>query len=145
MHPNHKLHTRLQLIKRLLNTSNCELIFKCILSDESGNINSSSTSTGNNSTQNLSNIAFNSKFSFYLNALMSNNNSNNIFKTESDQVQQISNNDREILIHLDEILCQSGLSYKAELAATLQTYSKTSIMNSSEIVLFLIYICSVIS
>lgn len=33
MHPNHKLlHTRLQLIKRLLNTSNCELILRFILS-----------------------------------------------------------------------------------------------------------------
>lgn len=33
MHPNHKIHTRLQLVKRLLNTSNCELIMKCILSE----------------------------------------------------------------------------------------------------------------
>jgi len=33
MHPNHKLlHTRLQLIKRLLNTSNCEIILRFVLS-----------------------------------------------------------------------------------------------------------------
>ncbi len=33
MHPNHKLlHTKFQLVKRLLNTSNCELILRFILS-----------------------------------------------------------------------------------------------------------------
>ena len=123
MHPNHKLHTRLQLIKRLLITSNCELIFKCILSDQdAGNVGAASAgSSGRNANiagQSTNGISFNTKLAFYLDALMDKSN---------EQLQQVSNNDREILIHLDEMLCQAGLDYKAEMASVIQVFRKTSL------------------
>ena len=88
LHPNHKLHTRLQLIKRLLNTPNCETILKCILS----------LSDGNSSVQNSTLLTFNLKLSYYLNALT-----------------LVNNNDKEILIHLINTLINVGFNYKAEL------------------------------
>lgn len=87
LHPNHKIQTRLQLIKRLLNTPNCETILKCILSHSDGN-----------GTQNSSLLTFNLKFSYYLNALT-----------------LVNNNDKEILIHLINTLLSVGFNYKAEL------------------------------
>ena len=64
MHPNHKLvHTKLQLIKRMLSASNAEIIMRFIFStnDEINQMNSSSNS-------NL--MSFNLKLSFYLNAII---------------------------------------------------------------------------
>lgn len=94
LHPNHKLQTRLQLIKRLLNTSNCEIILKCILSL------SDSQQTP---------ISFNLKLAFYLNTLI---NSNSISHT------QVGNNDKEILNHLNSMLINAGFNYKNELSSS---------------------------
>ncbi len=106
MHPNHKLHTRLQLIKRLLNTPNCELIVKCALS----------LSDYHHSSQ--SNVYTNTKLAFYLNSLMNSN--------LSDQ-----NNDKEILNHLNHVLVNSGLNYKNELNSYLSNYQKNNLLMHS--------------
>lgn len=114
MHPNQKIHTRLQLIKRLLNTPNCELILKCILSEvDLNNGNSGETSF---SSQQMNSVNFNSKLAFYLHAMMNNKSSNNM----------LSNNDKEILLHLDEIFCQVGLNYKTEVTKTLFSLSRST-------------------
>lgn len=120
MHPNHKFHTRLQLIKRLLNTSNCELILKCILAEQ--------PDTASNQESQISGsgaVSFNAKLAFYLNALMNNGNgAGGVLHNKSVRPSQISNNDKEILIHLDEIVTQAGLDYKSELSKTIHTFSK---------------------
>lgn len=89
-HPNHKLPTRLQLVKRLMNTPNCETILKCIvtLSDSSS-------------------IPFSTKLSIHLNSLI------NASTTTS-----MSNNDKEILSHLSQILTQCGLNYKNDFTSS---------------------------
>jgi hypothetical protein len=93
MHPNHKLHTRLQLIKRLMNTPNCESILKCTLNFTDNTVPSSSSA---------SSIPFSAKLSIYLNSLT---NTTNV----------LSNNDKEIISHLCHILTQCGLNYKSEI------------------------------
>jgi hypothetical protein len=122
MHPNHKVHTRLQLIKRLLNTSNCELIMKCLLSESKpdsppGQLPASNASP-NASSAHLHSFAatvpFNAKLAFYLNALNLNDK------------EATSNSDKEILIHLDELASQAGLDYKSELARTLAAFARPS-------------------
>ena len=114
MHPNHKIHTRLQLIKRLLNTPNCELILKCILSEL--DLNNVTISESSFSSQQISSVNFNSKLAFYLHALMNNKNSSSL----------LSNNDKEILLHLDEIFCQVGLNYKSEVTKTLFSLTRSN-------------------
>lgn len=61
MHPNHKIATRLQAIKHLLNTFNCESIVKSMLS--------LSDNVGGSAQQ--SSVSFNGKLSFYLSSLFS--------------------------------------------------------------------------
>jgi len=60
-------------------------------------------------------IPLNAKLAFYLNTLNLNDK------------DATSNNDREILIHLDELVSQAGLDYKAELVRTLSLFSRPSI------------------
>jgi hypothetical protein len=105
MHPNHKLQTRLQIIKRLLNTPNCELIVKCFLS-----VNDYQTS----------NVYTNIKLSFYLNALMN----NGYLKQQSDLNATSYNNDKEILNHFNNILVNCGLNYKNELSSYMNNMNK---------------------
>ena len=88
LHPNHKLQTRLQLIKRLLNTPNCETILKCILTLSDVNTNQQATF-----------LTFNLKLSYYLNALT-----------------LVNDNDKEILKHLNATLVSVGFNYKTELS-----------------------------
>ena len=85
LHPNNKLQTRLQLIKRLLNTPNYEIIYKTIF-------------TSDNSSQNLSS---NSKLMIYLKILIEQQQKNS---------DKMSNNDKEILNHLNEMFNLSFLS-----------------------------------
>jgi hypothetical protein len=85
LHPNNKLQTRLQLIKRLFNTPNYELIYKTIF-------------TSDNSSYNL---ASNSKLMIYLNILIEQQQKNS---------DKMSNNDKEILNHLNEMFNLSFLS-----------------------------------
>ena len=105
MHPNHKLQTRLQIIKRLLNTPNCELILKNIISEIQ-----------------LNPINFNTKLAFYLHALINTNN-----KPGGEILgNQITKNDREILAHLNEILHSSGLNFKKEMQKITIQYLKSN-------------------
>lgn len=117
LHQNHKLQTRLQLIKRLLNTSNCESLIKCVIAFTDSQ---------------QSSISYNSKLSFYLNALI-NNNSTSTHKNENlspATVTAITNNDKEILSHLNQILCNSGLNYKNELNIILNRANASNITES---------------
>lgn len=95
MHPNHKLATRMQLIKRLMNTPNCETILKCIvtLPDSASSIVSSSVSTNSIS------VPFTTKLAVHLNSLI------------NSATTTTSNNDKEILSHLGHMLNQCGLGY----------------------------------
>lgn len=103
MHPNHKLVTRLQLVKRLMNTPNCETILKCIVSlpdSASSIISASSAASSSNLTQ--TNVPFTTKLAVHLNSLI--NSATTI----------TSNNDKEILSHLAHMLGQCGLGFKPE-------------------------------
>jgi hypothetical protein len=107
MHPNHKFQIRLQLIKRLLNTPNCESIVKCILT------------LSDNHQQSA--ISYNAKLSLHLSSLLSLGVSKH----------QLSNNDREIVSHLSQILNNVGFNYKAELHSIASLLNKTSSSNSA--------------
>lgn len=84
LHPNNKLQTRFQLIKRLVNTPNCEIVYKNIFTSDSSQ-----------------NLAANSKLMIYLNVLI-------------EQQQKNSNKmnivDKDILNHLNEMFNLSFLS-----------------------------------
>ena len=108
MHPNHKFQTRLQIIKRLLNTPNCEPILKNMISE----------------TQ-LSPTNFNTKLAFYLHSLI-NTNTNNPNRLGSEVNQLITKNDREILAQLNEILHSSGLNLKKEMLKITVQYLKNN-------------------
>lgn len=110
LHPHHKLQTRLQLIKRLVNTQNCETIIKCILA-----------LTDNQQ----SSLSYNSKLSFYFNSLINNNNLNPI---NTENLAQITNNDKEILSNLNQILCSAGLNYKNELNSILSLLNRNNLI-----------------
>lgn len=79
LHPNHKLQTRLQLIKRLLNTPNSETIYKHLFTNDNNNPQSNQLNT---------------KLMFYLNLLI---------EQKQDTNEIMSNNDKEILNHLNEM------------------------------------------
>jgi len=121
MHPNHKLlHTKFQLVKRLLNTSNCELILRFILSSTDELLQTSMNSSSDHQN------TFNLKLAFYLNALINSN---------SSSASQISNNnDKEILKHLNEILITIGFNYKTELG-TILNFDLNEISTSSSFLL----------
>ena len=84
LHPNHKLQTRLQLIRRLFNTSNYETIYKQIFSPD-----------------NSQNLATNSKLMIYLNILI---------EQQQKAAEKMNSKDKEILNHLNEMFNASFLS-----------------------------------
>ncbi len=85
MHPNHKLQTRLQLIKRLLNLPNCEQIIKYIFQ---------------NDNQQTTQIQI-QKLKIYLNFIIEQN------QYSYDDLS-LTSSDKEILDHLNELLINTN-------------------------------------